>query len=183
MTLLNPVPEHLVIKKKISISGSGTALLKLDVWRGRGCGGQGRFSWLGWGGSAGFDQWVSDVMADSFRGKLQGLTSLVPGMPVVWFNFLDRHLSNVLLNAVVGRTLDSGATSPPLMLWAPLQDFVGEVPLVSFLAASWGSGAVQPLLSLIAVGVSAFHEWPSLTSLCFELAQGRFSLSSWFQRV
>lgn len=37
---------------------------------------------VGWGGSAGFDQWVSDVMADSFRGKLQGLTSLVPGMPV-----------------------------------------------------------------------------------------------------
>ncbi len=32
--------------------------------------------------SAGFDQGVSDVMADSFRGKLQGLTSLVPGMPL-----------------------------------------------------------------------------------------------------
>lgn len=32
---------------------------------------------LGWGGSAGFDQWVSGVMADSFRGKLQGLNSLV----------------------------------------------------------------------------------------------------------
>lgn len=38
----------------------------------------------GWGGvySKGFDQRVSYVMADSFRGKLQGLTSLVPGMPV-----------------------------------------------------------------------------------------------------
>ncbi len=37
---------------------------------------------MGWGVSAGFDQGVSDVMADSFRGKLQGLTSLVPGMPL-----------------------------------------------------------------------------------------------------
>ena len=36
----------------------------------------------GWGGSAGFDQWVSDVMADSFTGKLQALTSLVPEMLV-----------------------------------------------------------------------------------------------------
>ncbi len=37
---------------------------------------------LRWGGSAGFDQRVSDDMADSFRSKLQGLTSLVLGMPV-----------------------------------------------------------------------------------------------------
>lgn len=34
MTLLNPVPKHLVIKKKISICGSGRALLKFHVWRG-----------------------------------------------------------------------------------------------------------------------------------------------------
>lgn len=111
-------------------------------------------------------------MADSFRGKLQGLTSLVPGMPVFWFNFLDRHLNNMLLNTIVGHTLDSGATSPPLTLSAPLQDFVHEVPLVSFLVASGESSAVQPLLSFIVVSVLAFHEWPSLTSLCFELAQG-----------
>lgn len=37
-----------------------------------------------WGGvgSGGFGQWVSDVMTDSFRSKLQGLRSLVAGMPV-----------------------------------------------------------------------------------------------------
>ena len=34
----------------------------------------------GW--SAGFDQWVSDVMADSFSGKLKGLTSCVSRMSV-----------------------------------------------------------------------------------------------------
>lgn len=43
---------------------------------------QERFRGLGWGGSTGFDQWVSDVMVHSFRGKLKGLTSLVPGMSV-----------------------------------------------------------------------------------------------------
>lgn len=42
----------------------------------------GREGLEGRGGSTGFDQWVSDVMADSFKGKLQGLTSLVPRMPV-----------------------------------------------------------------------------------------------------
>lgn len=77
----------------------------------------------------------------------------------------------MLLNTIVGHTLDSGATSPPLTLSAPLQDFVREGLLVSFLVASRESGAVQPLLSFI-VSVLAFHEWPSLTSLCFDLAQG-----------
>lgn len=43
---------------------------------GRQAGGEG-LEGLGWGGSAGFDQRVSDVTADSFRGKLQGLNSLV----------------------------------------------------------------------------------------------------------
>lgn len=89
----------------------------------------GRFRGLGWGGSAGFDQRVSDVMADSFRGKLQGLTSRVPRMPVFRFNLLDRHLSNMLLKTIVGRALDSGDTSPRLTLSAPLQDFVHGVPL------------------------------------------------------
>lgn len=37
------------------------------------------FRGLGWGGRAGFDQWVSNVMVDSFRRKLKGLT-LVLGM-------------------------------------------------------------------------------------------------------
>ncbi len=97
---------------------------------------------LRWGGGAGIDQWISDVMADSFRGKLQGLASLVPGMPVFCFNFLDRHSRNMLLNTIVGRTLDSGDTSPPLTLSAPLQDFVHEVPLAAFLVACGGSRVV-----------------------------------------
>lgn len=42
----------------------------------------GRERFRGPGGSASFDQQVSDVMADSFRSKLQGLTSLVPRMAV-----------------------------------------------------------------------------------------------------
>lgn len=36
---------------------------------------------VGWGGRAGFDRWVSNVMVDSFRRKLKGLT-LVPRMSV-----------------------------------------------------------------------------------------------------
>lgn len=63
-------------------------------------------------------------MADSFRDKLQGLRSLEPGMPVFWFNFLDRHSSNAPLSTIVGRTLDSGDTSPPLTLSTPPQHFV-----------------------------------------------------------
>lgn len=101
MMLLNPVPKRLVIKKKISICGSGRALLKLHGWRVWGCSRQGRFRGLGWGGVGRVDQWVSDVMADSFRGKLQGLTSLVPGMPLFWFNLLDRHSSNKLLSTII----------------------------------------------------------------------------------
>lgn len=34
------------------------------------------------GGVAGFDQWVSDVTADSFSGKLKGLASLLPKLSV-----------------------------------------------------------------------------------------------------
>lgn len=48
MTLLNPVPKHLLIKKKISICGSGRALLKLHVWRGKDVVGRGGLE--GWGG-------------------------------------------------------------------------------------------------------------------------------------
>lgn len=32
------------------------------------------------GGITGFDQWVSDVMTDSFSGKLKGLACLLPKM-------------------------------------------------------------------------------------------------------
>lgn len=113
MTLLTPVPKHLVIMKEISICGSGGPLLKQHVWRGQGYGGQGSFRGPGWGESSGFDRWVSDVTADSFRGKLQGLTSLVPGMPVFSFSVLDRHSSMALLATIVRHTLDSGDTSPP----------------------------------------------------------------------
>lgn len=62
MTPLNPVPKHLVIKKKISISGGGWAHVNQHGWRGKDV--------AGWGGSAGFDQQVSDVTADSFRGQI-----------------------------------------------------------------------------------------------------------------
>lgn len=39
---------------------------------------------VGWGGlrAQALTSGVSDVMADSLRGKLQGLASLVPGTPV-----------------------------------------------------------------------------------------------------
>lgn len=56
------------------MSGGGEDVVGREGLEGRG--GVGR------GGSTGFDQWVSDVMADSFKGKLQGLTSLVPRMLV-----------------------------------------------------------------------------------------------------
>lgn len=166
--LLIPVPKHLVIKKKISICGSGVALLKLDVWRGWGCGGQGSFRWLGWGESTGFDQWVSDVVADSFRGKLQGLTPLVPGMLVFWFSFLDRHSSNMLLNTIVGCTLDSRATSPPLTLSAPLQGFDGGVPFLWLLGRAECCSASKSLWQLVCW---LYTSGPSLT-LCFEPAPG-----------
>lgn len=41
MTPLKPVPKHLLIRKEISICGSGRALLKLHVWRGWAYSGQG----------------------------------------------------------------------------------------------------------------------------------------------
>lgn len=37
---------------------------------------------VGGGGVTGFDQWVSDVTADSFSGKLKGLASLLPKLSV-----------------------------------------------------------------------------------------------------
>lgn len=56
------------------------------------------------GGVTSFDQWVSDVMADSFSAKLKGLASPLPKLSVFWFNFLNRHLSD--LYTIVRRTLD-----------------------------------------------------------------------------
>lgn len=50
----------------------------------------------------------------------------------------------MLLNTIVGHTLDSGYTSPPLTLSAPLEGFVLGVLLAAFLAASEGS-SVAPL--------------------------------------
>lgn len=57
------------------------------------------------GGVRGFDQWVSDVTADSFSGKLKGLASLLPKLSVFRFSLLNRHLSD--LHAIVRPTLDS----------------------------------------------------------------------------
>lgn len=67
--------------------------------------------WAGVGWDAGFDQRVSDVRLDSFRGKLKGLASLVPAVSLLRFSFLDRYLSSALLSTIVRRTLDSGGAS------------------------------------------------------------------------
>lgn len=140
--LLKAEPKHLVISKKDKYLWEWRAFQKLDVLRGWGSGGQGSFRGLRWGESSGFDQWVSDVMLDSFRSKLQGLTSLVHRMAVFWFNYLDRHLINMLLNTTVGGTLDSGDTSSPLTLWSALQDFVPGGLLVAFHVDFGECGAV-----------------------------------------
>lgn len=55
-------------------------------------------------------------------GKFKGLAPLVPKMSIFWFNLLDRHSSK--FNAIVRHTLDYSDTSAPLVLSAPLQEFV-----------------------------------------------------------
>lgn len=84
---------------------------------------------MGWGGvgceavgRAGCDQQVSDVTADSFTGKLQGLTSPATQDACVVFYRPPQTLDQTpLLNAIVQLTLDSGDTTPPLTSSVPLQ--------------------------------------------------------------
>lgn len=58
----------------------------------------------GGGGSQALTSGVSDVMADSFSGKLKGLACLLPKMSEFGFNCLNRHLS--VLHIIVRLTLD-----------------------------------------------------------------------------
>lgn len=129
----------------------------------------------GGGQGAAFDQEVSNVLADSFRGKLQALAPLVPKMPSFWYR--QRCSSNTQPDIVL-HALDSGDTSPPSpTLRASSRLCSLECHGRLFWRNPEGSVA-KPRLSLIAVSVLVLGSFARaalinlLASLCFELAQG-----------
>lgn len=131
---LSPVPKRLAVKTKISICGSGRALQRLHGCRGRGCGEQGRFRGLGLGGGTGFVQvgfrcrgrfFEGQITGFNFSSTLDACILIEPPRQTLQRRATPRHCC--------AHTLDSGDTSSPLALSAPLQDFVRGVPLAVLL--------------------------------------------------